>query len=302
VTTNMDDSWLNESEEGNSFLSSSQSTSSSGGDEPLVAPNITRGIDASILGDDDDFTSEKRVIKSKKQKLWERALEIAKDLAQKMANSEWTGILEAWIAVGDWLKKATTLPVEKRFPPFFIPVILQLEDFINETDEKKELVKNMKRLNSQSFNAMKQRFKKFLPQDEEFAIALRECRENDEDYKNAELFLYSIDSDSEEDDDLNTGETKESEKPSTSGPQDLRSEKWNQEKVDKKVKEMLSKRGTKSYNRREHYRDFVFLREVSEGLRNKLIIDFHILNSSMVRRKARLIMCALGCSKRRSPP
>lgn len=34
----------------------------------------------------------------------------------------------------------------------------------------------------------------------------------------------------------------------------------------------------KAYDKRQHERDFVFLKEKSEGLNNKLVIDFHILN------------------------
>jgi len=276
-----DDSWLNSDDEGNSFLSSSNSGSSSDGGDPVVStPNITgRGIDASILGDDDDFTSEKRVIKSKKQKLWEKALEIAKSLTQNMGISNWTGILDEWAAIVDWQKKAQFLVPAKRYPPFFIPCMLQLDDFITETDEKKELIRNMKRLNSQSFTAMKQRWRKYLQQDEEFADALRDFRESEEDYKNPELFLYSISSSSSDEGGLFSGNEPSSSTALAGTTQDLRSEKWNQEKVDKKVKEMLSKRGTRAYDKRQHYRDFVFLREVSEGLRNKLIIDFHILNA-----------------------
>jgi hypothetical protein len=63
------------------------------------------------------------------------------------------------------MDKAKNVIVEHGLPSFVIACFLQLEDFINETGSKKELLRNMKKQNSQSFIAVRQRFKKYLEAD-----------------------------------------------------------------------------------------------------------------------------------------
>lgn len=64
------------------------------------------------------------------------------------------------------MDKAKGVIREHGLPRFLIATFLQLEDFIAETGDKKELLKNMKKQNSQSFNTVKQRFRKYLETEE----------------------------------------------------------------------------------------------------------------------------------------
>lgn len=68
------------------------------------------------------------------------------------------------------MDKAKNVIREHGLPRFVVASFLQLEDFINDTGSKKELLKNMKKQNSKSFTAVRQRFKKYL-ESEEFGLS-----------------------------------------------------------------------------------------------------------------------------------
>lgn len=173
----------------------------------------------------------------------------------------WLTVSLEWHAMTKCLDKAKNVINEHGVPRFLVAAFLQLEDFINETGSNKELTKNMKKQNSQSFNAVKQRFKKYLEAEEygiktkmtewrevciELQRSLMVCQ-SEEDYEGDDF-----DEEEEEEvikkEDLFESDSGEGEAPKEKKKSaDLRDadEKWNQEKIDKKVKEMLGKRGTK---------------------------------------------------------
>eukprot|EP01126_Amoeba_proteus_P037007 TRINITY_DN3791_c0_g2_i6.p1 TRINITY_DN3791_c0_g2~~TRINITY_DN3791_c0_g2_i6.p1 ORF type:complete len:893 (-),score=224.63 TRINITY_DN3791_c0_g2_i6:739-3417(-) len=266
----MADQWY-PSDDDDGFLSSSSE------EEEVVEDNEAPAVGSWLLNSDSDEDEEKqRTIRTNKVKRWEELRRITKNLQNRRNINDWSGIFEEWTELTKCLDKAKAVINQHGFPKFLIASLLQLEDFITETGGKKELLKNMKKKNAQSFQTVRQRFKKYMEVTEDLKAKLVEWRESDQSY-DAEDY-----EDSEEEEATGSGglfnDDLEGETPEKINFDEEDQEVWNQEKVDKKVKELLTKRGTKAYNKKQHLLEFSFLREKAEGRHNKLIIDFHILN------------------------
>lgn len=238
------------------------------------------GANPFLDGNDDDEDEEKRVVKTAKEKRFEELLKSVKVVKTALTLNDWIRVNETWVLIIKILEKGKSVIDKHGLPKFFVSLLCALNDLIKDTFDNKDLRKNMKAQNASAFNAMRTKFKKFVDEDPMERKVKDRMKEFIESGKSYAIKLGSDDEDSNE----LSGEGPQNFLDEPSGDDaegdklvDMENEKWTQDKVDKKMKELLAKRGTKTYNKREHLKIFRFLRTKCEGLNHKLTLDFHIV-------------------------
>lgn len=181
---------------------------SSSSEEEVRRPTTTGNRWA--FDSDSDSEDEKRVVKSAKEKTWESMKTSIGKLRNAMKIHDWSEIQNYFDALTREYEKPKTRATvaAEGNPAFFIKLLADLEDFLNETVRDKAAQKKMKPANVRAFNRMKLNLKKHNKNFEEEILRFREhpeefqVEEEESDESGSESDSDdSSDSDSDSDDD-----------------------------------------------------------------------------------------------------
>jgi len=182
--------------------SDSDSTSSSSDSEDEGGPT-RQAINAFAMSDDEEET--KRVVRSAREKRYEALNQIIKNIRNSKKIKDWTKMESGFLELQKAYEKAKPV-VEKEengvTPRFFIRILVELEDAVNETWEDREGRKKMSKNNSKSLGSLRQKHRKYI---KEFEEDVKKFQENpdaadDEDEKDATKDKDDLDSDADDDD------------------------------------------------------------------------------------------------------
>ena len=128
------------------------------------------------LSDDEEET--KRIVRSAREKRYEALNTIIHSIRNSKKIKDFTKMESGFVDLTKAYEKAK--PVVDReengvTPRFFVRVLVELEDLINETWEDKEYRKKMNKNNSKSLGAMRQKLRKYI---KEFEDDMAKFREN----------------------------------------------------------------------------------------------------------------------------
>ncbi|CAI9534106.1 unnamed protein product [Staurois parvus] len=181
--------------------SDSESESSLSGDEILPKPvGGTFGKQPLLLSDDEEDT--KRVVRSAKDKRFEELTNIIKTIRNAMKIRDMTKCLEEFEQLGKAYIKSKNIIDKEGVPRFYIRLLSDLEDYLNELWEDKEGKKKMNKNNAKALSTLRQKLRKY---NRDFEAPITAYKQNPEE---------SADEDQEkdEDDDSEASSSSEDEK------------------------------------------------------------------------------------------
>uniref|UniRef100_A0A803K6E7 Eukaryotic translation initiation factor 3 subunit C n=1 Tax=Xenopus tropicalis TaxID=8364 RepID=A0A803K6E7_XENTR len=168
--------------------SDSESESSLSGDEILPKPvGGTFGKQPIILSDDEEDT--KRVVRSAKDKRFEELTNLIKTIRNAMKIRDMTKCLEEFEQLGKAFIKAKNIVDKEGVPRFYIRLLSDLEDYLNELWEDKEGKKKMNKNNAKALSTLRQKLRKY---NRDFEAPIAAYKQNPEE---------SADEDQEKDED-----------------------------------------------------------------------------------------------------
>ncbi|TRY74190.1 hypothetical protein DNTS_004357 [Danionella cerebrum] len=184
--------------------SDSESEESSSADEITPkAPGTTFNKQALLLSDDEEDT--KRVVRSAKDKRFEELTNLIKTIRNAMKIRDISKCLEEFEQLCRAFLKSKTIVDKEGVPQFYIRLLADLEDYLNQLWEDKEGKKKMNKNNAKALSTLRQKIRKY---NKEFETEIASYKENpeqsaDEEEEKDEIGSASGGSgdDDEEDDD-----------------------------------------------------------------------------------------------------
>ncbi|NP_001129648.1 eukaryotic translation initiation factor 3 subunit C [Xenopus laevis] len=168
--------------------SDSESESSLSGDEILPKPvGGTFGKQPIILSDDEEDT--KRVVRSAKDKRFEELTNLIKTIRNAMKIRDMTKCLEEFELLVKAFIKAKNIVDKEGVPRFYIRLLSDLDDYLNELWEDKEGKKKMNKNNAKALSTLRQKLRKY---NRDFEASITAYKQNPEE---------SADEDQEKDED-----------------------------------------------------------------------------------------------------
>jgi len=160
------------------------------------------GIDSDSDSDGGD-TPKKRVVKSARDKQFDELKETGAQIKNAISINDWNKIQDEFEKLNRQLTKAAQLVQKEGIPKFYIKSMLDIEEFVKSTTEKKP---KMNATNQKSFNAMKQKIKKNNVQYEKEIEAYKKnpTEEEEEDESSEEDTKWMDESESEEEKEATT--------------------------------------------------------------------------------------------------
>mmetsp|Transcript_14560 Transcript_14560/g.21940 ORF Transcript_14560/g.21940 Transcript_14560/m.21940 type:complete len:1011 (-) Transcript_14560:147-3179(-) len=143
---------------------------------------------------DSESEDEVRVVKSKKDKSWDSMRDAISRMRSAMKINDWSIILDEFKAINKIVEKSKMLILKNGLPKFYVKILVDVEDFLNQTLKDKESIKKMKKEVAKSFNTMKLTVRKH---NKAYEAEIEACRANPQDY--TEESSDEEDSSSEED-------------------------------------------------------------------------------------------------------
>ncbi|XP_049652625.1 eukaryotic translation initiation factor 3 subunit C-like [Accipiter gentilis] len=139
--------------------SDSESESSVSGDELVTKPvggNYSKPI---LLSEDEEDT--KRVVRSAKDKRFEELTNLIKTIRNAMKIRDVTKCLEEFELLGKAYGKAKSIVDKEGVPRFYVRILADLEDYLNELWEDKEGKKKMNKNNAKALSTLRQKIRKY---------------------------------------------------------------------------------------------------------------------------------------------
>ncbi|XP_074023372.1 eukaryotic translation initiation factor 3 subunit C-like [Numenius arquata] len=196
--------------------SDSESESSVSGDELVPkAPGGNYGKPL-LLSEDEEDT--KRVVRSAKDKRFEELTNLIKTIRNAMKIRDVTRCLEEFELLGRAFGKAKSVVDKEGVPRFYLRILADLEDYLNELWEDKEGKKKMNKNNAKALSTLRQKIRKYNRDFETHIAAYRQNPEqSDEDEekksRDSEASGSSSSGEDEEDDDGVASFLKKKEEP-----------------------------------------------------------------------------------------
>ncbi|XP_069840551.1 eukaryotic translation initiation factor 3 subunit C isoform X1 [Dendropsophus ebraccatus] len=181
--------------------SDSESESSLSGDELLPKPVGGFNKQPILLSEDEEDT--KRVVRSAKDKRFEELTNIIKTIRNAMKIRDMTKCLEEFEQLGKAYIKAKNIVDKEGIPRFYIRLLSDLEDYVNELWDDKEGRKKMNKNNGKALSTLRQKLRKY---NRDFEASITAYKQNPEE---------SADEDQdkdEDDDDSDASESSDDEK------------------------------------------------------------------------------------------
>lgn len=161
---------------------SSSSEESSSEDEKPIQKKQTRQINAAAILYSDDETDDKRVVRTEKEKRFESLNIIIKQIRNAKKIRDFNKMLTSYEDLSKAYEKAKSVIAKEEkgvVPRFYIKILVEMEDMINETWEDTAGRKSMSKLNGKSLSAMRQKLRKYIR--ENFLTEATKFRENPEE-------------------------------------------------------------------------------------------------------------------------
>ncbi|XP_069044497.1 eukaryotic translation initiation factor 3 subunit C isoform X2 [Lepisosteus oculatus] len=178
--------------------SDSESEESSSGDE--IAPKPTGSTYAKqslLLSDDEEDT--KRVVRSAKDKRFEELTNLIKTIRNAMKIRDMAKCLEEFEQLCRAFLKSKTIVDKEGVPRFYIRLLADLEDYLNELWEDKEGKKKMNKNNAKALSTLRQKIRKY---NRDYEAQITSYKENPE---------QSAEEEEEKDDEDSEGSSSDSE-------------------------------------------------------------------------------------------
>ncbi|CAI5790623.1 eukaryotic translation initiation factor 3 subunit C [Podarcis muralis] len=140
--------------------SDSESESSLSGDELVAKPvGGNFGKQPLLLSEDEEDT--KRIVRSAKDKRFEELTNLIKTIRNAMKIRDVTKCLEEFELLGKAYGKAKSIVDKEGVPRFYIRILADLEDYLNELWEDKEGKKKMNKNNAKALSTLRQKIRKY---------------------------------------------------------------------------------------------------------------------------------------------
>ncbi|XP_015273731.1 PREDICTED: eukaryotic translation initiation factor 3 subunit C [Gekko japonicus] len=173
--------------------SDSESESSLSGDEQVAKPvGGNFGKQPLILSEDEEDT--KRVVRSAKDKRFEELTNLIKTIRNAMKIRDVTKCLEEFELLGKAYGKAKSIVDKEGVPRFYIRILADLEDYLNELWEDKEGKKKMNKNNAKALSTLRQKIRKY---NRDYETQITSYRQNPEQSADEDEEKRSDDSEGE---------------------------------------------------------------------------------------------------------
>ncbi|CAF3860469.1 unnamed protein product [Rotaria sordida] len=182
----------------------SSSSEENSDDEPQIKIQTTKSFVKSYIinnDDDDDTENVKRIVRSEKDKRYEEIEENIKKIKQVIRIRDIKQVYECFenlIKVYD--KARRVIEKEQIIPRFYIKIIVQLEDFVNECWNNKDWCNKFNKTNSNNLKILRQKLRQYI-QIESFQNEKNSYREVNDDVVEINETSSSDDFSSENNDD-----------------------------------------------------------------------------------------------------
>ncbi|XP_077959743.1 eukaryotic translation initiation factor 3 subunit C isoform X11 [Gasterosteus aculeatus] len=182
--------------------SDSESEESSSADEITPKAPGTTYKPSLLLSDDEEDT--KRVVRSAKDKRFEELTNLIKTIRNAMKIRDMAKCLEEFEQLCRAFLKSKTIVDKEGVPSFYIRLLADLEDYLNQVWEDKEGKKKMNKHNAKALSTLRQKIRKY---NRDYETEITSYKENpqesadEEEEKEAGDSGSSSDSDGEEDED-----------------------------------------------------------------------------------------------------
>ncbi|KAK4776789.1 hypothetical protein SAY86_005477 [Trapa natans] len=248
--------------------------------------------------DSDDSDTQKRVVRSAKDKRFEEMLVTVDQMKNAMKINDWVSLQESFDKINKQLEKVMRVMESDKAPTVYIKALVMLEDFLAEAMANKDAKKKMSSSNAKALNSMKQKLKKNNKQYEEVINKYREHPESEEEAEDEEEEEEETDdseiedptkldisdqegvSEADEPDDQESGWMRQMTKKDNLLAKQFRDPKvatW--EKVNKWFKEIVAARGRKGTGRYEQVEQLAFLSQVAKTPAQKVEILFSVISA-----------------------
>ena len=149
----------------------------------------------------DDEEDVKRVVRSAKEKRYEQLYTIIKNIRNSKKIRDFYKMESSFVELCKAYDKARPVVAKEEngvVPKFYVRILVEMEDLINETWEDRDGRKNMSKNNSKSLSALRQKLRKYIRN--EFDEEVEKFRQNpDEEDEDLEQVVESEGSDDEND-------------------------------------------------------------------------------------------------------
>uniref|UniRef100_A0A674PP58 Eukaryotic translation initiation factor 3 subunit C n=1 Tax=Takifugu rubripes TaxID=31033 RepID=A0A674PP58_TAKRU len=188
--------------------SDSESEESSSADEITPKATGTPFKQALLLSDDEEDT--KRVVRSAKDKRFEELTNIIKTIRNAMKIRDMAKCLEEFEQLCRAFLKSKNIVDKEGIPPFYIRLLADLEDYLNQLWEDKEGKKKMNKNNAKALSTLRQKIRKYNRDYENEIASYKEVRfsrdfpnssTSDDDEDDEDWGSDTVDSSSESSDD-----------------------------------------------------------------------------------------------------
>lgn len=155
--------------------SDSESEESSSADEITPKATGTTYKPSMLLSDDEEDT--KRVVRSAKDKRFEELTNTIKTIRNAMKIRDMSKCLEEFEQLCRAFLKSKTIMDKEGVPPFYIRLLADLEDYLNQLWEDKEGKKKMNKNNAKALSTLRQKIRKY---NKDFETEIASYKENPE--------------------------------------------------------------------------------------------------------------------------
>ncbi|XP_058649998.1 eukaryotic translation initiation factor 3 subunit C isoform X3 [Onychostoma macrolepis] len=179
--------------------SDSESEESSSADEITPKAPGTINKQSLLLSDDEEDT--KRVVRSAKDKRFEELTNIIKTIRNAMKIRDMSKCLEEFEQLCRAFLKSKTIMDKEGVPPFYIRLLADLEDYLNQLWEDKEGKKKMNKNNAKALSTLRQKIRKYNKDFETEIVSYKENPEQSAEEEEKDDVGSASSSESSDDDD-----------------------------------------------------------------------------------------------------
>lgn len=170
---------------GRSDSDSSSESESSSDEEIQVQKKPQQRINPAAFLFSDDEADEKRVVRSAKEKRYEALYANIKTIKNCRKTKDFNQMLSSFEELQKNFEKAKPIIAKEEngvTPRFFLRVLVEMEDLVNETWEDATGRKNLSKINGKSLGALRQKMRKYIRETHEEDVAkFRENPDADDD-------------------------------------------------------------------------------------------------------------------------